>query len=58
MRAELEDMQARLAASEARLARVEGRLQRILSSRSYRFAKRLAGAKRRVATLVGVGKES
>lgn len=57
MRAEIDELQARLAASEARLAKVEGRLQRILGSRSYRLARKLAGAKRRVATLVGVGNE-
>ncbi|NED94278.1 hypothetical protein G1H11_03030 [Phytoactinopolyspora alkaliphila] len=54
MRAEIDELHARLSASEARLAHVEGRLQRILSSRSYRLARKLAGARRRVAALVGV----
>jgi hypothetical protein len=55
MRAEIDELHARLAASEARLAQVEGRLQRILNSRSYRFARKLAGTRRRIASLVGVG---
>lgn len=54
MRAEIDELHARLAASETRLAQVEGRLQRILSSRSYRLARRLAGVRRRAAVLVGV----
>ncbi|NEE04083.1 hypothetical protein [Phytoactinopolyspora halotolerans] len=58
MRAEIDELHTRLAASEARLAHVEGRLQRILGSRSYRFARRLASARRRVARVVGVGSSS
>jgi hypothetical protein len=54
LHAEIDELQVRLARSEARLAQVEGRLQRILNSRSYRFARRLASTRRRVASLVGV----
>lgn len=55
LRTEIDELQVRLARSEARLVKVEGRLQRVLGSRSYRFARRLATVRRRVASLVGVG---